>query len=181
MPIRSTCMTRDALRTLAIAVLIAAKTDAGISVFAPRDWPESPRLLPALAVQTPSERKENLARGQRQFNTTITLAILARVTGSSGGDTEEALERLCAQVENAILSSQAFTGEIQQFTRVETAMVVDAGGEQPIGEASVVFDVEVFQIFDPDGPVPLVSVLGTVTHPVTNLPLIGVPVSLPIV
>ncbi len=179
MPIRDTCMTRDKLRNLAILVLQMAGTDAGLKVFAPRDWPESPRLLPALAVQTPSERKENQTRGQRQYFTTITLAVLARVTGDSGGDAEEALERLCAQVENAILSTQAFAGQVQQFTRVETAMVIDAEGEVPIGEASVVFDVEVFQIFDPDDATPLVSVEGTVTQPVTDLPLIGVSVPIP--
>ncbi len=168
MPLTPDSVSRTMLHDLAVAILVAARTDAGASVFAPRDWPEDPSLFPAIAVQTPTERKESLTRGPREFTTMITLAVMVRVTSDSAGDTDAALERLCFQVEDAILSSTAMMQMVQQISRVETSMVVEAGGEGPIGEAAILFDCEVFQIYVTADEVPLTDIAMTLTDQSTG-------------
>lgn len=172
------CMSRSRLRDLATAVLLAADTDAGQSLYAPRDWPSDVSLLPALAVQTPNERKESQRRGGREYFTTITLAVMARVSGDTGADTEAALERLCTQIEDAVLGSVEFTQAVQQFTRIETVMVVDVEGEDAIGEAAILFDCEVYQTYEPARSEPLLSVRGTVPSPASGVPLLDPTISL---
>ncbi len=167
MPLTLDSVSRTMLHDLAVSVLLAANTDAGTSVFAPRDWPEDPSMFPALAVQTPTERKEALTRGPREFTTMITLAVMVRVTSDSAGDTDVALERLCFQVEDAILSSVDIMLMVQQIARVETSMVVEAGGEGPIGEAAIIFDCEVFQVYV-TADVPLTDIALTFTDQSTG-------------
>lgn len=178
MGLRQNCMSRTKLCALAMAVLKAAGTDAGQSIYAPRDWPTDVSMFPALAVQAPTERKESQRRGGREFFTTITLAVMVRVSSDSGGDTEAALERLCSQVEDTVLSSIEFTQAVQQFSRIETTMVIDVESENTVGEAVILFDCEVYQTYDPARSEPLLSVRGTVPSPGGGVPLLDPTISL---
>ena len=178
MGLRRGCVSRTALCALATAVLKAAGTDAGQSVYAPRDWPTDVALFPALAVQAPTERKESQRRGGREYFSTITLAVMVRVSSDSGADTEAALERLCSQVEDAVLGSIEFTQAVQDFTRIETTMVVDVEGENAVGEAAILFDCEVYQTYDPARSEPLLSVRGSVPGPAGGPPALDATVSL---
>lgn len=165
MALAADCINRDTLRALAVQTLIAANTNAGSRVHDPKDWPDEASELagaPTLMVITPTERKESLARGVPQFDTTITLVVLVRVSADTDAASQVALDRLCDQVERAILCTPAMIAPIQQFVFVETSQVITVMGSAPVGEATVMFGCEVYQIYEPDAGAPLTGLDMTV-------------------
>ena len=161
-------ISRVDLRTAAVEVLVSARTAAGKRVHSPRAWPTRPDELPALMVTTPSERKESLGRSLPRFNSTITLAVMARVMGvgkdapTMVAQAEESLELIASQVEEAVMGDPRLVSIVQQFTFVETHMMVSSESERIIGEASIIFGCEVFQEFQPGPGDPLTEIVTTI-------------------
>lgn len=145
---------RLTIRASAVETLKAYGTDADESVYSPRDWPIQSGQFPVIIVRTPSEKKSasNPRYGPPEFDSAITLTAVCLVESVTEADAEEQLEQLSVQIENAILTNAQFLkeNEIQQVTSVETAMKVTADGERHIGEAVVVFSLEVHQLFEPE-------------------------------
>jgi hypothetical protein len=156
-------VSRRQLQNLAIETLIGANTLAGNRVFEPRDWPTRPELFPMLMVQTPRDRKVSLGRGIRQFNTTITLAVIGRIQAVNQEAANEGIDLLSDQIEEALLTTTAFSSNIQQFTAIDTQSVVTADGKQIVGEIGMIFECEIYQVWGPTG-VPLVGVQATITN-----------------
>lgn len=144
---------RLTIRASAIDTIKAYGTDAGESVYSPRDWPTQSGQYPLIILRTPGEKKEasNPRYGPPEFNSTVTLVAVIRVESTTEADAEDQLEQLSVQVERAILTSARFLhdNEVQQVTGVETAMNVTADGEMHIGEAVVMFHLEIHQVFAP--------------------------------
>ena len=163
MPLAAECLTRAGLRDLAVATLLAANTDAGANVFQPRDWPTaSDGAPPALMVQTPSEQKESLARGLPQFFSTIMLVVLGRTIALDPATAETALDRLLAQVEEAIFCTPAMCLAVQQFSHVDIELTVTAQGESHVAEGYLMIGCEVYQRYEPNGGDPLTELDSTV-------------------
>ena len=140
---------RSQLRDEAVAALVAANTDAADRVFSPRDWPTFSGLHPAILVKMAREQKNSLGRTIPQFNTTAFLLISARVNGKNEGEVEEKLDRLCEQIENAILTSYPIVSQIQQFTHVDTQINITAETRGHSGEAAIEIGLEFYECFDP--------------------------------
>ena len=144
---------RAVLRASAVAVLKGANTAAGTRVFSPLDFPTTPGNYPVLIVRTPREHKENNAprSGLPSFWSTISLAVVGRVEGTTEAAAESALETLSDQIENALLTNGQFifANQIQQFSSVETSMEVRAENERHYGETVVSFAIEVPQYYEP--------------------------------
>lgn len=172
MALQDGCVSRADLRALAVQVLIASGTLAGARVYEPHTWPMTEVELPALIVATPTERKESLARGVPQFFTTITLAVLARVAIATEGEAEALLDQLADQVQRAILCSPPMLAPVQQFVSVETHLVISAEGEQFVGEASILFGAEIYQLYEPDAGVPLTEIVTTIPASGTGAPVV---------
>lgn len=145
---------RLTIRASAVETLKAYDTDAGESVYSPRDWPAQSGQYPLIVVRTPSEKKvaSNPRYGPPEFNSAIVLTAVCLVESVSEEDAEDQLEQLSVQIERALLTNAEFlyANEIQQVSAVETAMKVTADGERHIGEAVVVFHLEVHQLFEPE-------------------------------
>lgn len=156
-------ISRKQLQTLAIETLIGANTAAYERVTEPMPWPTKPEMFPLLLVQTPVERKSSLGRGIPQFNTVITLVVVGRVMGESPEQINADLDELSGQVEEALLCTNAFVNNLQQFITVETQSVVTSDSKYHIGEFGLKMECEVYQAFGPGGGVPLVGVKGTIT------------------
>lgn len=140
---------RSQLRDEAVRALIAAGTDAGDRVYSPRDWPTTANQYPVILVKMPREQKNSGGRSTPQFNTTAFLSISTRVTGKNEGEVEEKLDRLCEQIENAILTSYDIVSQIQQFTHVDTQINITAEAGKHFGEAAIEIGLEFFEAFDP--------------------------------
>jgi hypothetical protein len=158
MPLASDCISRAQLRELAVAALQAADTLAGQAVYTAKNFPAKPDKFPMLVVQSPIEHKDGLVRGVPQFNTVVTLAVNARIGGTSAQVMETQLDLLCTQVEAALLCSHDFMAPVQQVVSVDTQFGVFAEGEVLVGEAQVVLGCEVFQLYEPGPGIPLAEI-----------------------
>jgi hypothetical protein len=154
----------DDLKDRAIATLIEANTDAFDRVSGPKDWPTRPELFPAMVVSVPRERKVSLGRGVPQFNTTITLVVIARDVDVTEEPVARRLLILKEQIENALICTTSFILPIQQFSMIDTQSVVTAEGKQHIGEIGMTFEIEIYQVYEPNDAVPLVDIRGTITN-----------------
>jgi len=165
---------RTTIRASAVAVLKAAGTDAGAAVFSPKDWPSVPPY-PSIFVRTPHERKENSAArmGVPQFFSNIKLVCTGRVSKTTEDTALAALESLSVQIENALLLNAQFivANAIQQIVSVETAMDIKSEAETHLGEAVVIFELEVPQVYQPAidaAGAPAVQPLKEIQNTVTN-------------
>lgn len=159
MPLSDRCISRAGLRGIVVSALQSAATLAQDRVYEPRDIPTDLSLFPALLVQTPIERKESLGRTTApQFNTTVTIAVTARVQGDNPGQVETDLDTLATQVEQAVLCSDDVMKTLQQVASVDTEMVVTAESETHVGQAAITFACETFQRYDPPPAPDLVEI-----------------------
>jgi hypothetical protein len=156
-------ISRKNLELLAIKTLVGAKTMAFTRVFSPHPWPTKPEFFPAIIVQAPFERKIAIGRGIKQFNTTIRLVVVARVWQISAEQAQSDLDLISGQIEEALLCTNEFANNVQQFTTIETQSVVNADSRDFIGEVGLSIECEVYQVFAPAG-VPLLGVSATITN-----------------
>lgn len=142
----------DTLRDAAVAALKAANTLAGQRVYSPRDWPTWNGIHPAIIVRTPNESAQSLGPvGVPTFNTTITLTISGRTERDSEAHADADARTLAQQIKSAILQNGQFikTQAVQQFVGFTSRIEVTAEGRQHIGDVTVSFSIEVFQVYEP--------------------------------
>jgi hypothetical protein len=112
-------------------------------------------------VSAPLERKIGLYPNLLEFNATVTIAVVGRVVGFLEEAVGDMTENLSGQIIDAILLDPDLNAQIQQFTSVETQVVVTAEPKNIIGEAALKFEVTLYQAYGPDAP-PLTNVTGTI-------------------
>jgi len=154
-------ISRKGMEAAALEALVAANTLAANRVYEPRDWPTDPKLFPLLMVQVPRERKASLYPGMMEFNTTMTLVVVGRVTAATPEAAYDDLDLLAGQIEDALMFTPSFVGAIQQFLGIETQTTVSAEGKQHIGEIGMSLDLVVYQGFGPPGTIALTDVVST--------------------
>ncbi|CNH94739.1 hypothetical protein [Yersinia pekkanenii] len=134
------------IRQLAAAALLG-KTDAEDRIYLTDAWPIT--AYPAILLQTPVEVKESIGRNAPQFNTLTTLRISGHIPLSEADnrvtEAASALERLCEQIQRAVINSYQLTRQIQQFAKVRTTMGIDASSEQHFAAVKVELDLEYYQ------------------------------------
>ncbi|HGH0373922.1 TPA: ATP-binding protein [Yersinia enterocolitica] len=134
------------IRQLA-AVALMGKTDAEGRVYSTDVWPVT--LYPAILLQTPMEVKESIGRNAPQFKTMTTLQISGHIQLSEAEnrviEAASALERLCEQIQRAVINSYELTRQIQQFAKVRTTMGIDTSSEQHFAQVKVELDLEYYQ------------------------------------
>ncbi|WP_145574220.1 ATP-binding protein [Yersinia alsatica] len=167
------------IRQLAAAALVG-KTDAEDRIYSTDAWPLT--TYPAILLQTPLEVKESIGRNAPQFKTMTTLRISGHIQLS---ETENrvtaaatALERLCEQIQRAVINSYELTRQIQQFAKVRTTLGIDTSSEQHFAEVKVELDLEYYQgpeDFFPLETTPLAGIDVTIAMPDgTTDPLIAI-------
>lgn len=170
------------IRQLAAAALLG-KTDAESRIYSTDAWPVT--TYPAILLQTPLEVKEPIGRNVPQFNTMTTLRISGHIQLSEAAnrvtEAASALERLCEQIQRAVINSYELTRQIQQFAKVRTTMGIDTSSEQHFAEVKVELDLEYYQgpeDFFPIETTPLAGIDIAIDMPDgTTDPLIAIPLS----
>src|SRR5260363_278068 len=146
---RAEMLMRAHFREQAVATLKAAHTTAGQNVFSPRDWPTWRGEYPLILVHTPRERKASITRGIPQFNTTLWLAVSARVETHSAEAAYADLETLGAQIEAAPLTDFNLISQLQHIAFVYTGIQVNAQSKAHLSEVQIDFALEFYEVFDP--------------------------------
>ncbi|PSH22267.1 ATP-binding protein [Yersinia pseudotuberculosis] len=137
-----------------VAAALRGKTDAEDRIYLTEAWPIT--TYPAILLQTPLEVKESIGRNAPQFNTITTLRISGHIQLSEGENpvtvAASALERLCEQIQRAVINSYELTRQIQQFAKVRTTMgiytapsITATRSEPSLAEVKVELDLEYYQ------------------------------------
>lgn len=143
--------TATQLRQIAVDILKGA-TDAGQSVYSPRDWATWEEDYPDLLVTLPEEAGESLGRnGAPHFNVVATLRITARVCAATrendlgAVDALVALERIREQIKAALINHPVLMRQLQQYAGWHAKTEVTANGGNHLGELTIDLDLEFFQ------------------------------------
>ena len=107
--------------------------------------------LPVVIFTAPMEHKESWGPGAPKFNATVSLAADIKASGS----TEDVLERweaLAEMVELAVLGNAAVTRLVQEFSAVESHVIVSDEGGTPVASGRIVFQIVLPQVYDPAMP-----------------------------
>ncbi len=137
---------------LRLAVLAALRTAVvAPTIQSPGDWSTPPAILPAVLVRPGGEIKDGIGpNGETQFNSTASIEIRAIVSGSTGEAALDAVEALCADVEDIVFKDYALRRLVQDFRRVETITEVKAEGRVHFGAISMAVHCQFYEAFDPD-------------------------------
>lgn len=168
----------------AVAALQAAGTLAKANVFARRAWSARPDQYPAIFASAPLETKASQSRslaGAPTFDASVTISLVLRTTGKPGptglSEADAQLDRLCAQVEDAVLTDPGILALVQGIGDVVTQYAVDANGAQLLGEASILVTYVVRQQFRPNGGEALTDIVATRPGPSgAPFPLFDLPI-----
>jgi hypothetical protein len=142
----STALARRQVRTLALNAL---NTLSGPSVDSPGDWDAQPKDLPNIKLRAIGDRKVSIGRVPPEFTTTVTLDLLLSAAGKTAEDAQDAIESLCGQVENVLLTNQPLLAVVQQFNTVASDVSISAAGSQHIAQSRMQLECETFETFDP--------------------------------
>jgi hypothetical protein len=139
-------LARRKLRQFALTALLRLE---GVSAESPGDWDSQPIDFPQIKLRCGPDRKAAIARTMPEFNTTVTLELVARVQAASAEDAQDALEDLAWRIENAVLGEPELIAMCQQIPSVTTVSTVSADGEFHIAGLHMTIDCETFEYFDP--------------------------------
>lgn len=160
---------RAAIRDLVIQILLDAVPEVAGRIYSARAWPMAPEGLPALLVYAFRERKVLLstAGGPPDYAVTASLAVHARAEGETEAEAEGWLDVLAGAVEDALLRDADFVARFERIPSVTTEIQLLPGGDRPVGEAVLVFDLEWTERFDPTLPYQLqrASLRGDAVEP----------------
>lgn len=139
-------LVRRQLRLLAVALITS---ETGIQVESPGDWATPPSKLPSIKLRSPGDRKVSITRAMPEFTTTVTLEIMATVSGNTQGEAQDAIEDLGQQIEAAIFAGQPIVQLCQQFTSSNAEVDISADGETHIARMRMTIECETFESFEP--------------------------------
>jgi hypothetical protein len=127
----------------AIAALVTGLTTTGSRVFQSRVYPLQESELPCLKVMTDSENVEYLTiHKPRMQKKTISVTIQA--IAKAVADLDDTLDEICRQVEVVLATNQTVSGLANALRLNGTNISLDGGGDQPVGVASMSFEVEIY-------------------------------------
>lgn len=128
----------------AVATAVTGLTTTSTRVFQSRAYPLATTDLPCLLISTPSEQSAVV-----DFSVPLTVErrlsvrIDAVVRGTS--DVDDTLDLICKEVEIALATPcSALSGLANSIALTATDLEFDASGEQPVGRATMQFDVIYF-------------------------------------
>jgi hypothetical protein len=136
------------IRLAAIAALDPAAFP-GVTVESPGDWNTPPESLPAILLRCADDNKESITKGQPEFTTTVAIEISVRVAANTAADAQDAIEALVYSIETALLTNYDLIKIINQVASVSRKMQISAEGRVHFGSASMRFDFEVPEMFEP--------------------------------
>ena len=142
-------MSTIARRTLRQAALTALQTLTGVTVESPGNLETPPAKLPHISLHAPMDRKSPIAKSAADFTTTVTLELMASTAGATPTAAQDAIEALCARIEDVVLGCVVLLASVQQVSNFSTQTKLDSDGDRHTAQARMVIDFETFEVFDP--------------------------------
>jgi hypothetical protein len=161
-------MTTKAQLREVVADALLGVTDAGDSVYTPRDWHTYEGEYPVILVSAPREEKESFGeRGSVEFLVVATIRIVAKTempafSGDYGAEAAEgAVEQIQAQIERGVIGAPQLRQLVSQFVSVRSEIAVSAAGEKHRAELAMDVALEFYQgpeDFSPSVGLPLTEI-----------------------
>lgn len=127
----------------AIAALVTGLTTTGGRVFQSRVYSLQESELPALMIATEDEQIEYLTvHNPRIQAKTVTVSI--RAVAKATANLDDTLDAICKEVEVALATNQGVSGLAKALRMSGTTITLDGAGEQPVGVASMTYEIEVY-------------------------------------
>lgn len=148
---------RKAIR-YAVKSALLNKTAAADRVFANRTDPVMDQAtdidagteqFPLLLVFTRNERSEVFDESPRRYRRTA--EVLVEGTLNAGDQSDDALDDLAQEIENAVLVDDTLGGLVNDTKLTNTAMVLGSNGRKVIGGVTLTFEVEYFTYAPAEG------------------------------
>ncbi|MFH5926441.1 hypothetical protein [Roseomonas xinghualingensis] len=148
---------RAGVRAAALALLREQVPQVEGRVHSARVWPipvgAERKSLPALLVYAFRERKAPTGNlGAPSFNTTVTLAIMARAAGKREADVEAQLDEICGGIEAGLLEDPNFVSCLSSVGAIDTVIDIRGEGDLMVGEAAITIEVTWGENFEPRIP-----------------------------
>ena len=137
---------RRQIRGLMQAALTAF---TGVKVESPGDWLSQSPEMPSIKIRCGTDRKVSRAKGPPAFTTTVLVELMARVQANSAVEAQDALDELCAGIEDGIFGNANLLRYISQFSTVTTTTMLTAEGKTHFGAVEMSIECELFESFDP--------------------------------
>lgn len=129
---------RETIRKAVVELLVAARTDAGDSVFPTREVPWRSVELPGIAVYSLEESSvRNHTEGDLVRHVIIAIHAVVRLTEG----VDDALDALSLQVEKAMAADQTIAGTALISYLAGTEISVDESTARPVGAIRLAYDV----------------------------------------
>lgn len=123
-----------------VGTVLTGLTTTGSNVYQSRVYPLSTSNLPGLLIYTLSETSEPDTMGVQQgVERLLTLAVegYAKATGNL----DDTLDTICKEVETAIAGDTKLNNLARNAFLTSTEIQLNGDGEQPIGVATMTFEV----------------------------------------
>ena len=123
-----------------VGTVLTGLTTTGSNVYQSRVYPLSASNLPGLLIYTLSETSEPDVMGVQQgVERLLTLAVegYAKATGNL----DDTLDTICKEVETAIAGDTKLNNLARNAFLTSTEIQLNGDGEQPIGVATMTFEV----------------------------------------
>jgi hypothetical protein len=129
---------RETIRKAVVALLVAARTDAGDSVFPTREVPWRNVELPGIAVYTIEESSQSI-HVDSELARHVVLAIHAVARLTEGVD--DALDAISLQIERAMAADPTIGGAAVLSHLAGTEITVDESTARPVGAIRLAYEV----------------------------------------
>ncbi len=126
-----------------IVTALRGHTDAGQSVFNPRDWPTWDGQYPCILTQVLSDTKQSQGRGSLSFIAVSTIRVICRAAAPGGDDdlgtstAENEAWAMARQVEVAVINGPAVAPYVMQYPTIDSQVRVTSDGDQSVADVAV--------------------------------------------
>jgi hypothetical protein len=160
---------RATIRDFTVQLLLDGVSLVNGEVYVARVWPVTPESLPMVAVYMQEERKSllSIAGGAPDFSVVATLIVQAWAEDATAAAVEGWLDLLAGQIETTLLNNAEWVAMFEKVLSVTTTSKVDPGGDRPVGQIALAFELQWDERFPPFIP----DVLQTVRMRFVPLPL----------
>ena len=124
-----------------IATLVTGLATTGSNVYKMRRYSLDEAKLPAVVVYTMDENSSLITVGTRTLRRSTNVAVQAFAKGSSTS-VFDTIDTICVEIEEAIAADFTLNGLAKSCILTSTNMDINVEGEQSIGSANMIYNVE---------------------------------------
>lgn len=128
----------------AVATTLTGLSTTGNRVFVSRVYPMERASLPGLIIMTMIDENDTSQGAIKTGNAIIwsKLQLMVKAFAKSTANVDNSLDQIENEVRKALLVDRTLGGLAKNINWLSTTVQLDAGGEQPVGMAEILFNID---------------------------------------